>query len=157
MNPKRDPVQNFWSKVKKDPSHPTGCWEWTAGLNRGYGQFPVRGDKNYRAHRFAWSIIYGAIPPNKFVLHRCDNRKCVRPNHLFIGTQRDNVQDAIVKGRRSSTQGEANGSAKLTNKQVLKMRRWFSQGKTLTYLAKEFRVKVPTVHGIIHRKRWKHI
>jgi len=98
--------ERFWSKVDKDTS--SGCWLWTAGKTPlGYGIFQVKTEKcmgwghwkSVRAHRFAWELTYGLIPEGMNVLHKCDNPPCVRPTHLFLGTQKDNVRDMIHKGR----------------------------------------------------------
>ena len=91
---KRDPEELFWSHVAKSD----GCWLWTAGLNRGYGAFAVH-RKDIGAHRYSWMLENGPIPDGLFVLHRCDNPPCVRPDHLFIGTQLDNMLDKMSKGR----------------------------------------------------------
>ena len=82
----------FWEKVNKTNE----CWEWIAGKSHGYGVFWING-KLLRAHRVAWSIYNGGIPEGLLVLHKCDNPACVNPDHLFIGTQQDNVDDMITK------------------------------------------------------------
>lgn len=92
--PKPDYISLFWKKVKKTRT----CWEWTAKKVYGYGYLGLNG-KSIRAHRFSWELANGKIPPELFVLHKCDNRKCVKPSHLFLGTQKDNIQDAISKNR----------------------------------------------------------
>lgn len=76
-----------------------GCWMWTGGIVHGYGCWEVDGRRE-RAHRWAWELFVGPIPEGMHVLHRCDNPPCVNPNHLFLGTQTDNVQDMDAKGRR---------------------------------------------------------
>ncbi len=90
--------ERFWSRVKKTDA----CWEWMGHReSQGYGRFgwhknPWLG----RAHRFAWHVSYGPVPDGLFVLHRCDNPPCVRPDHLFLGTAKDNMQDCLKKGRK---------------------------------------------------------
>lgn len=91
----------------------TGCWNWTASLDAyGYGQFKVE-PKNYKAHRFSYENKFGPIPDGLCVLHKCDNRKCVNPSHLFLGTASDNMRDNVSKGRQSK--GGLHGRAKLTD------------------------------------------
>ena len=88
--------KRFWSKVHV--GLPEECWEWQANTGRGYGMFWF-GKTPIVAHRASWMMLRGPIPEGMNVLHKCDNRKCVNPNHLFIGTQSDNVQDMLQKGR----------------------------------------------------------
>lgn len=95
-------VERFWAKVNKDgpvPEHMKHlgrCWEWTAGLCCGYGFFRW---KERRAHRISWMLHYGDIPNGQWVLHKCDNPKCLRPEHLFLGTIVENNADRDAKGR----------------------------------------------------------
>lgn len=91
----------FWPKVRWDQH---GCWEWQASRYiNGYGQFHFPGGKGVRAHRAAWIIMYGPIPERMVIMHRCDNRGCVRPDHLRLGTQAENMRDMAAKGRRGDT------------------------------------------------------
>lgn len=95
-------AERFWSKVERIPFHT--CWEWTGSLaGTGYGSISWHG-RQMRAHRLAWQLTYGPIPKGTgahgtCVLHRCDNPPCVRPEHLFLGTNHENVLDCIAKGR----------------------------------------------------------
>lgn len=91
------PAKRFWPKTIRDEN--SGCWEWTAHIaSNGYGRFGLNG-KARDSHRVAWELSFGPIPNGLSVLHVCDNRRCVRPDHLFLGTQRDNMIDAVRKGR----------------------------------------------------------
>lgn len=110
--------QKFWAKVSKS----NDCWEWQGSINNaGYGQITV-GGKCQTAHRFAWQLHHGAVPAEIYVCHKCDNRKCVNPDHLFLGSQSDNMQDRRQKGRQNIAKGGKHHSAKLTDDQVSKIR-----------------------------------
>lgn len=94
-----DPTARFWCHVKKTDS----CWLWIRGTNkRGYGQFNsgvTKGYKNTRAHRYSWELVNGVIPEDLQVLHKCHNPKCVNPEHLYLGTHRQNMDDRIRRNR----------------------------------------------------------
>lgn len=103
MPPRRPLAERFWEKVRKGP----GCWEWTSARDtNGYGRITDRPGarllgvgRTRSASRVAWEIVNGPIPPGLCVCHYCDNPRCVRPEHLFIGTRKDNVLDCVAKGR----------------------------------------------------------
>lgn len=166
-------ADRFWEKVNKDgpiPSHMPHlgqCWLWTANATPdGYGNI-ARGSSQQQnnqllAHRVSWELHYGPIAGGLWVLHHCDNPPCVRPDHLFLGTNRDNLLDASSKGRTAL--GERNGrhvhpeTCKLSVEQVLDIRQRIAQ-TNITYraLAREFGVHSSTISRIAAHKRWAYI
>lgn len=152
---RRTIASRFWSKVQK---RDVGCWDWMACKNEfGYGCIGAGGDKGrpLKAHRVAWELLVGPIPPDTMVLHRCDNPGCVRPDHLFLGTQLENVRDCIEKGR--SIRGSAHKRAKLTEGKVRIIRELYSTGKSLRELGDAFGVADTTIHKAVSRKTWAHV
>jgi Autographiviridae endonuclease len=138
--------------AKYEPEPISGCWLWTAAMfNDGYGAFRL--GKEQRAHRVAYVLANGPIPAGMSVLHRCDTPLCVRPDHLFIGTQADNIRDRDAKGHRASTSGENSGNAKLTNAQAREIKRRAGQ-TSQRGLAREFGIAESTVSNIVTGKRW---
>jgi len=148
-------VERFWPKV--DIRGPNDCWEWLANkVSRGYGQIYRAHEKYVYAHRVVWELTYGPIPEGLFVCHHCDNPGCVNPNHLFLGTNKDNMVDCVEKGR--SNRGQRNGQAKLIEKQVLSIREEYARnGITQEKLAIKHNVKRQAISKIINRERWAHI
>ena len=149
-------MMKFWEKVKKTE----GCWEWRAAtFGNGYGHFAV-GNQDNLAHRFSWRLKNGEIPDGLLVCHECDNRLCVNPKHLWLGTQKDNLRDMDRKGRRVNVnlRGERHGGSKLTEKQVLQMRSKFSSGGiTLNELGAQFGVTGVMAGKIVRRRAWTHL
>lgn len=154
--------QRFWSKVKI--GSPDECWEWQAGKHKkGYGEFwfPQRG-KHTKAHQVAWILTYGDIRDNYQVLHKCDNPSCVNPKHLFLGTNQDNVDDKMNKGRWNSRflfgiehpqHGENSKYHKLTESDVREIRSL--RGKmTLREIARKFGVAHGVINNIFQNRKW---
>jgi hypothetical protein len=133
----------------------SGCIEWTrAKNNMGYGMLRIH-NKGKLAHRISYERSVGPIPEGMNVLHSCDNPACLNPDHLFLGTQRDNIQDCVRKGRwRGGAPGEKHGNCKLTQEQVLKIR---VDKRAAKIVADEYRIFLSTVYKIRHRISWKHI
>lgn len=147
-------TERFWNKVKKTK----GCWFWTGAILQvtGYGCFAA--NPNKLAHRAAWEFINGAIPNGLCVLHRCDNRRCVNPDHLFLGTHQDNSDDMFKKGRNRQPKGEKSHRALLSNAQVRKIKKlYFPQKLGYRKLAKMFGVHFVTIGDIIRGTTWSHI
>ncbi|HUT15273.1 MAG TPA: HNH endonuclease signature motif containing protein [Anaerolineae bacterium] len=149
--PSQDWKDRYWEKV--DVRGKDECWEWVAGTNsRGYGQLQVDGKSAY-AHRLAWELENGPIPEELCVLHRCDNRNCVNPAHLWLGTNADNSRDMVKKGRPA--RGAEHAHAKLTRQEVQQIRHLYSTGEYLQReLGKRFGVSESHVSGIVNRKYW---
>lgn len=151
---KKTPIeQRFWNKVKKTDD----CWIWVGCRgSRGYGQLMFN-RKNCKAHRVSYLLAYGPFDETLNVLHMCDNPSCVRPEHLFLGTQRDNYWDMKTKGRMGNFKGEANPRAKLTTQQVLEIRVRYAHGENRAVLSKIFPVNRATIGKIVHYQLWSHI
>lgn len=144
-------MERFWSKVDKSG----GCWEWTAHKDRhGYGRI-YKGGRQALAHRVVYELINGVIPDGLCVCHRCDNRSCVRPNHLFLGTNRENIDDMIKKGRM--LKGEQHGRAKLTNEEVFQIRNGANSGVKQKTLARDHHVSKQLISRIVNGDLWKHL
>jgi hypothetical protein len=155
----------FWARVNKNGSTPAhrselgACWVWVGAHDRdGYGMFnPRGGTSEQRAHRWSWLLNVGSIPDGDHVLHRCDNPPCIRPEHLFTGTELDNARDKVAKDRHAY--GEHNANAKLTADNVVEMRRRYAEGGvSYRELAEEYGLQWwSSAKNIIRRRSWKHV
>ena len=155
-------------KDKYIPDLQTGCWVWMGASNGRYGLI-WRSPKFVMAHRVAYELYKGSIPPGLYVCHTCDVTFCVNPEHLFIGTQSDNMKDMISKGRKvlnpnagshgKHAKGECNGSNKYSAEMIHDMRRIYDSGacKNIAAIARCFRVSESQVRRIIHRQSWRHL
>lgn len=153
--------ERFWKYVAKTD----GCWLWTGGVFwSGYGRTTVKG-KHMLAHRAAYLLTHSSVPEDMMVCHDCDKfyppgdityRRCVRPDHLFLGTGKDNQQDMTRKGRGRI--GEKAGSAKLTEAQVVEIRRRYKVGGiSQEKLGKEYGVNQTLIGFIVRGVTWKHL
>lgn len=154
-------IKRFESKIERT----NDCWLWKASTRGlGYGQFsfahPIRGRINANAHRIAFTLWRTPIPPNLIVCHHCDNPKCVNPDHLFLGTVKDNMQDCVRKGRACKDgcpPGEQHPKAKLKVDDVLFIRAQNKLGVGYKKLAKALGVNKKTVQAIITGRTWKQV
>jgi hypothetical protein len=133
------------------------CWNWHGIMNtNGYGRFSLN-DRHRLAHRVSFQMFIGQIPKGMVVCHRCDNRKCVNPNHIWLGTQSENLKDAFVKGRMKhpDTTGEKNGNRKLSWEKVRAIREMKSSGVKSFLIASSFNVSTSTIYDIVKNRIWK--
>jgi hypothetical protein len=138
--------ENFWERVQKTPT----CWLWTAGTDKdGYGKL-----RRTKAHRIAWEMQYGPIPEGLMVCHHCDNPRCVRHDHLFLGTNSDNQRDAIQKGRKVILRGEACSWARLQSTDIVPIFELAIQGISQRVIAQAYGVSQTSISDVLRRKRW---
>lgn len=164
----------FWSKVKI-VSGDDSCWKWKAFLHphprrkniKMYGMFWIGSKKDgtgrmAQSHRVAWELTNGSIPSKMKVLHKCDNPACVRPSHLFLGSQMENYQDMKKKGRERRAKGSDHYYAKLSESDVKKIRKQYIKGSgrnrrgNSAILAKKFGVSQSTITDVVNR-HWRHV
>lgn len=131
------------------------CREWTGSVSkRGYGYLRIN-KTSYRVHRLAYETFCGGIPEGMCVLHSCDNRKCINPEHLFVGTNADNTKDMIGKGRMAV--GEALPQSILTANEVIKIKKMIEHKIPQTEIARNFNVARTTISSISTGKSWAHV
>lgn len=152
-------ISRFWRDVQRRGANE--CWPWVGQLgkpsrvNMLYGRFAMLSDgktKSYRSHRFVWMLMRGPIPDGMNVLHRCDNTKCCNPEHLFLGSQHDNIEDMKRKNRQA--RGENNVKAKLTEADVREIR---ASTETTSALAKRYGVHYTTMVKVRDGRFWSHV
>lgn len=145
--------ERFWSLVRKRSS---GCWEWNGYVEKGgngHARFKFKGKRD-GAHRWSYEFAIGPVPAGLWVLHHCDNGKCVRPSHLYTGTRDDNTKDAVRRGR--TARGEKHGMSKLTQEEARQIRKLYATGKyTQRQLAKKFNVTQCPIARIVNHKGWR--
>ncbi len=168
LRPTRSMEERFWEKVEK--RGPDECWHWTAAHDQhGYGQLNLCDSKGRRmkAHRVAYELHYGPIPEGLEICHHCDNPSCVNPVHLFAGSHRDNMHDAMDKGRnskppRNGVRGERHGHATFTDQEVIDLRREFAalqekQRVSIAAFAEWHDTPMVTMWRILRRKNYTHV
>lgn len=157
----QDVELRFWSKVLVGD----GCWLWTASrLGGPYGGFWKEG-RMHAAQRIAWELEHGEVPDGLSVLHRCDTPACVRPSHLFLGTQMVNMQDKLAKGRHRfvlaapelQQRGERQWKSKLTAATVRELRARAAAGERHADIAAALGVRRSTVSKVVKRVAWAHV
>jgi hypothetical protein len=153
----KDWRSRFWSKV--DMSNRGGCWNWTASISKnGYGSFKLFG-KAMTTSRVAYWIGHGQQPGDMMVLHKCDNRACCNPDHLYLGDVKQNSRDMMERGRHRTgpVRGEQNGNAKLTEEDVRKIRRMIQDGERNQEIAARFGVTHQMIPKIRRGHFWQHV
>lgn len=168
-------AERFAEKWVPEPT--SGCWLWTAALsNTGYGKFAIRSGRPKLAHRVAWELYrQGQVPAGMFVCHRCDTPACVNPDHLFVGSPKDNTQDAIRKGRFRqfrilrggenpmrtkpwlAARGERANKSRITAGDVPRIRERAALGERLSAIASDFGVSFNAIRLIVKRINWRHV
>ena len=146
---KKSVEERFWEKV--DKNYDDGCWKWLGAKDSmGYGQMMIN-KRSTKAHRFSWELHQEKIPDGTHVLHKCDVRNCVRPDHLFLGTHQDNMRDMINKNRCPSR-------IKLTSNDVRLIRKaYFENNQRVVVLSKLFDVHRATIYAVLDGTNWGHV
>jgi len=147
----------FFSKVQKTDT----CWLWKGSLNRNqwgkrYGTLQM-GEKNMLAHRISYELFKGKIPKGKIVCHQCDIESCVNPNHLWLGSYQDNMEDMRFKKRENYVKGSINPASKLTEKEVEKIKELYIEGWMIKDISSFFGVTRHCIQHILKGKTWKHL
>jgi hypothetical protein len=157
-------ADRFWRHVQKGD----GCWEWQGTRNWfNYGLFWDTAAGQLRAHRVSWELTNGPIPDRMNVCHQCDNPPCVRPDHLYLGDQKRNIGDAVARGRMPSGEdhhlakidqwGAKNKHAKLTEGDVIEIRRRYLAGESKHTIAPDFGIHPNHVNRVVSGLQWSHL
>lgn len=145
-------IGDLFARCEPEPN--SGCWLWTENTNdRGYAMVWDDG-KHKRAARLAYSLVHSDILPNLEVCHRCDNRLCINPDHLFLGTHQENMDDMVRKGRAADQLGSKHHMAKLSEAQVVAIR---NENRVARLVAEDYGVSKSTIFAIWNRQNWSHL
>lgn len=150
--------EKFWNKV--DIKSDVECWEWLGSKYRnGYGRFNIGNNKVVTASRVSYYLTYDDFDLNNKNIHKCDNPSCVNPNHLFMGTQKDNMKDMVLKGRGGvpGIKGSQIGTSKLTEDEVYQIKKRLANKESKKLIAEDYNVSLTMVCYIADNKWWRHI
>jgi hypothetical protein len=150
-------LTRFLSRADTQGMSEDECWVWQGNLNsNGYGRYPVN-NQLVLAHRVSYQYFFGEIPKGMNVCHSCDNRKCINPHHLWLGTQSENLKDAVAKNRmyRPNTNAHRNGNTKLTWPKVNEIRKMYQRGLRKKEIAQLFLVSPSSIGDIISERTWR--
>jgi len=152
------PLKSISEHMKNYQIDSKGCWIFGGNHDKnGYGIFMHGRGKQLRAHRVSFEFHHGGLNAEMLVCHSCDNPSCINPNHLFMGTPKDNTQDMIKKGRKANCEGSNHPLSKLDEIDVLFIRQERSFGKKLKDIANDYGITFQTVSDICRGKTWKHL
>jgi hypothetical protein len=158
-------VNRLKERLMKNHKKDGDCWIWTGRIHAGgYGFLSYRSKENKskktasNAHRVAYKVWKGDVPKELYVLHKCDNRKCINPDHLWLGTHIDNMKDMISKNRQDKRPGEKHHVSIFLNENIYEIRRLWDEGlETQAGLARKYGASLTCIHNIVRRKTWKHL
>jgi|ERR1700734_436300 len=152
---KKEIKSKYLGRVKAHEKADDVCWNWTKGINNhGYGNMWIEG-KTRAAHRVSYEIYKGEIPKGMVILHSCDNKRCINPNHLSVGTFKENTHDALRKGRMAF--GERQGNSILKNRDVVVIKQRLANKERIVDIARDYSVDETTIGKIKSGANWKNI
>ena len=152
---KMDSKKTASEKFEEQVIRQDGCWGWKGGTNGKYGKILTK--HGWLAHRLSWILHFGEIPKSMCVLHTCDNTICTNPNHLFLGTVKDNTQDMLQKNRNNPPRGEKNGNCRLKESQALEIIQLIKNKNRLKDIAIKYGVSETHISKIKNKRKWAYL